>query len=189
MRGTSQAESKPWWWDIVSQWNRADGNELSWALASWLNLIYPDLICYLVLYRVATATTVVLAAICVQATSSAKDAIFTVIAPMALSLVSLMSRMTALPCASALLSSSMGSASSPSPMTWMPQSTCSAPSPLPPTPARWHPKGYNFSSMEPRHRTMVSSRSLVVLPESIPDCGLMTAEVEPKPLDTKLSST
>jgi hypothetical protein len=36
---------------------------------------------------------------------------------------------------------------------------------------------------------MVSSRSLVVLPESIPDCGLMTAEVEPKPLDTKLSST
>jgi hypothetical protein len=29
--------------------------------------------------------------------------------------------------------------------------------------------------------------SSIVLPEPIPDCGLMTAEVESEPLDTKLS--
>jgi hypothetical protein len=34
---------------------------------------------------------------------------------------------------------------------------------------------------------MASSRSLIVLPEPIPDCGLMTAEAKPEPLDTKLS--
>jgi hypothetical protein len=34
---------------------------------------------------------------------------------------------------------------------------------------------------------MASSKSLVVLPETIPDRGLMNAEAEPEPLDTKLS--
>jgi hypothetical protein len=36
---------------------------------------------------------------------------------------------------------------------------------------------------------MASSRASVVLPELIPDYGLMTAEAEPEPLDTKLSLT
>jgi hypothetical protein len=73
MHGTSHAESSPWWWDTASQWNRADGNELSWALASWLNLIYPDPICYLLLDQVVAAATMIVVAVCAQVVATARD--------------------------------------------------------------------------------------------------------------------
>jgi hypothetical protein len=61
---------------------------------------------------------------------------------------------------------------------------CSAP---PPSPAKWRSRGCNSASIESIRRKMVSSKSSIVLPKPIPDCGLMTAEAEPEPLDTKLS--
>jgi hypothetical protein len=71
----------------------------------------------------------------------------------------------------------------------LPSSVCSAPPPSPHMPTKWRSRGCNFASMELRRRRMASSRSLVVLPETIPDRGLMNAEVEPEPRDTKLSPT
>jgi hypothetical protein len=89
-----------------------------------------------------------------------------------------------LPSRTSMLSSSDRS---PTERSTPPPTACSAPSPSSPTPARWRPRGCNFSSMESTRRRMASSRSSIVLPKPIPDCGLMVAKAEHEPLDTKLS--